>query len=101
MTNETTELSTVKNDYLAIRTSILRENSDFSELVLKVARLEIALMDLLDSVLDSDRYPDMAMMSVPVHFPKLDKSALELMQQLDDEGDFSALLAYMDSQDED
>lgn len=95
MTNDTVEVSTVIDEYLTTRKKDLSEKATFLELVNRVARLEIALMDLLDSVLDSDQYPDMAIMSVPGHLPKLDKNALTLLKGLDDEGEYEALWEYI------
>lgn len=95
MTNETTELSMTKNDYLVLRSMELRENATFKNLALTVARLELALMDLLDSTLEGEKYPDMAILSVPEHLHKLDDRALELLFELDDIRDFHALWDYL------
>ncbi|MGT2829218.1 hypothetical protein AB6M97_07885 [Streptococcus hillyeri] len=95
MINETEHTSMTKNDFLVLRTADLKENATFNDLALKVARLELSLMDLLDSTLDAVKYPDMAILSVPEHLPKLDKKALDLLLKLDEEGDYIALWGYL------
>ncbi|WP_161979473.1 hypothetical protein [Streptococcus sp. S784/96/1] len=95
MINETEHVSMTKNDFLVLRTADLKENATFNDLALKVARLELSLMDLLDSTLDAVKYPDMAILSVPEHLPKLDKKALDLLLKLDEEGDYIALWGYL------
>lgn len=98
MTNETEQATLPHNKYLVSRTMYLKENATFGDLTLKVARLELALMDLLDSTLDAVKYPDMAVLSVPEHLHKLDQNALQLLLDLDDNSDFIALWDYVSKQ---
>lgn len=91
---DTKETVTPEANFISMRINDLQKNATVEDLAIKTALLEYAVMDLIDSVLDPVKYPDIAVLSVPVHFQKLDKKALQMMLDFDKNGDYVALWDY-------
>ncbi|CYU39849.1 hypothetical protein [Streptococcus suis] len=83
----------LEQEYTSKRTEQLKQSEDFDSLLEKVARLELELMELADSVLDDD-YPDMAVNGVWENMAVVDDEARKLLKELDVEDNYCALWKY-------
>ncbi|WP_099809763.1 hypothetical protein [Streptococcus suis] len=83
----------IEQEYIRQRTEQLRQSDSFDSLLEKVARLELELMELADSVLDDD-YPDMAVNGVWENMMAVDDEARKLLKELDTEDNYCALWKY-------
>ncbi|MEY8463290.1 hypothetical protein [Streptococcus merionis] len=82
-----------KEQYKLERVEQLRQSEDFESLLDKLVVCELELMELADSVLDDD-FPQMAVNGVHSNLEALDDDAMQLLKQLDHEGDYKALWQY-------
>ncbi|MGT2866407.1 hypothetical protein [Streptococcus fryi] len=85
----------VRNTYIIERKAELMENSNMKDLAEKVASLELALMDIADSVLDKE-FPEMAVLTVGESLLNVDLVALDCLERLDQGNLFDNLWAYLD-----
>ncbi|HEM3684539.1 TPA: hypothetical protein U1D20_002036 [Streptococcus suis] len=82
-----------EQEYICKRVEQLKQSESFDSLLEKVARLELELMELSDSVLDDD-YPDMAVNGVWENLEAVDQNARALLKELDTENNYCALWKY-------
>ncbi|HEM5195036.1 TPA: hypothetical protein U1318_001953 [Streptococcus suis] len=85
--------SDVEDQYRLERVEQLKQSESFDSLLEKVARLELELMELSDSVLDDD-YPDMAVNGVWENLEAVDQNARALLKELDTDNNYCALWKY-------
>ncbi|HFI0640161.1 TPA: hypothetical protein ACGO14_000022 [Streptococcus suis] len=85
--------SDVEVQYRLERVEQLKQSENFDSLLEKVARLELELMELADSVLD-DKYPDMAVNGVWENMEAVDHNAMALLKELDTNNNYCALWEY-------
>ncbi|HFI0026825.1 TPA: hypothetical protein ACGO0P_002232 [Streptococcus suis] len=83
----------IEQEYIRQRTEQLKQSESFDSLLEKVARLELELMELSDSVLDDD-YPDMAVNGVWENLEAVDQNARALLKELDTDNNYCALWKY-------
>lgn len=84
---------TTEQKYISGRVQQLKQSEYFDSLLEKVARLELELMELADSVLDDD-YPDMAVSGVHSNLEAIEDEAAALLKSLDTENDYKSLWQY-------
>lgn len=83
----------IEQEYTRQRVEQLKQSEDFDSLLEKVARLELELMEIADSVLDDD-YPDMAVNGVWENMMAVDDEARKLLKELDTVDNYCALWKY-------
>ncbi|HFI0026783.1 TPA: hypothetical protein ACGOVU_002064 [Streptococcus suis] len=83
----------IEQEYIRQRTEQLKQSESFDSLLEKVARLELELMELADSVLDDD-YPDMAVNGVWDNLEAVNHEARALLKELDTDNNYCALWEY-------
>ncbi|MFM0601728.1 hypothetical protein P7J10_04950 [Streptococcus suis] len=91
--NEYEQQRATEQEYICKRVEQLKQSENFDSLLEKVARLELELMELSDSVLD-DEYPDMAVNGVWENLEAVDQNARALLKELDTDNNYCALWKY-------
>ncbi|HEM3590313.1 hypothetical protein [Streptococcus suis] len=82
-----------EQEFISKRVEQLKQSESFDSLPEKVARLELELMELADSVLD-DEYPDMAVNGVWDNLEAVNHEARALLKELDTDNNYCALWEY-------
>ncbi|HFU3983618.1 TPA: hypothetical protein ACGO2Q_002444 [Streptococcus suis] len=83
----------IEQEYTRQRVEQLKQSESFESLLEKVAKLELELMELADSVLDDD-YPDMAVNGVWDNLEAVNHEARALLKELDTDNNYCALWEY-------
>ncbi|HFI0704037.1 TPA: hypothetical protein ACGO43_001418 [Streptococcus suis] len=91
--NEYEQEQATEQEYICKRVEQLKQSEDFDSLLEKVAKLELELMELADSVLD-DEHPDMAVNGVWENLEAVDHNARALLKELDTNNNYCALWEY-------
>ncbi|HFI0105961.1 TPA: hypothetical protein ACGORX_000287 [Streptococcus suis] len=91
--NEYEQQQATEQEYICKRVEQLKQSENFDSLLEKVARLELELMELADSVLDDD-FPDMAVNGVWENMEAVDHTARALLKELDTDNNYCALWKY-------
>ncbi|HFU4489566.1 TPA: hypothetical protein ACGPBC_001573 [Streptococcus suis] len=91
--NEYEQQQATEQEYICKRVEQLKQSENFDSLLEKVARLELELMELADSVLDDD-FPDMAVNGVWENLEVVDHTARALLKELDTDNNYCALWEY-------
>ncbi|HEM6592962.1 hypothetical protein F6P74_05230 [Streptococcus suis] len=91
--NEYEQQQATEQEYICKRVEQLKQTESFDSALEKVARLELELMELADSVLD-DEYPDMAANGVWGNMEAVDQNARALLKELDTDNNYCALWEY-------
>ncbi|WP_421433513.1 hypothetical protein [Streptococcus suis] len=91
--NEYEQQRATEQEYICKRVEQLKQSESFDSLLEKVARLELELMELSDSVLDDD-YPDMAVNGVWENLEAVNHEARALLKELDTDNNYCALWEY-------
>lgn len=87
----------VHNIYIIKRQADLRKTSNLNELAEKVASLEMALMDLANTVLDKE-FPEMTAIKLGESLLTVDLTALYCLDRIDQENHFNNLWAYLEEE---
>ncbi|HEM6252931.1 TPA: hypothetical protein U2D50_002051 [Streptococcus suis] len=83
-------MTTLEERYCIERRAFLGQRATRLELLERVIRLELMLMDIADSTLDTD-FPEMAVTTTLDHIADFGDEALYLLENLDHDGDYKAL----------
>ena len=81
---------TLEERYCIERRAYLGQRATRLELLERVIRLELMLMDMADSTLDTD-FPEMAVTTTLDHIADFGDEALYLLESLDHHGDYKAI----------
>ncbi|HFI0762171.1 TPA: hypothetical protein ACGO6Q_000703 [Streptococcus suis] len=81
---------TLEERYCIERRAYLGQRATRLELLERVIRLELMLMDIADSTLDTD-FPEMAVTTTLDHIADFGDEALYLLESLDHHGDYKAI----------
>ncbi len=83
-------MTTLEERYCMERKAFLGQRATRQELLERVIYLELMVMDMADSTLDTD-FPEMAVNTTLDHISDFDDEALYLLESLDHDGDYKAL----------
>lgn len=81
---------TLEERYCIERRAYLGQRATRLELLERVIRLELMLLDMADSTLDTD-FPEMAVTTTLDHIADFGDEALYLLESLDHHGDYKAI----------
>lgn len=83
-------MTTLEERYCIERRAFLGQRATRLELLERVIYLELMVMDMADSTLDTD-FPEMAVTTTLDHIANFGDEALYLLESLDHDGDYKAL----------
>lgn len=83
-------MTTLEERYCMERRAFLGKRETRQELLDRVIYLELMVMDMADSTLDTN-FPDMAVNTTLEHISEFGDEALYLLESLDHNGDYKAL----------